>query len=82
MMPQGSCQIFKRNFHDFSMSFQGYFANFSMIFLSAAFQPVIPNVRLSMTFTGSGGAEIIQLNPVESHIQGTAFLNYSIVLEQ
>ena len=35
-----------------------------------------------MTFTGSGGAEIIQLNPVESDVEGTAFLKYPVVLEQ
>ena len=75
-----SSKLLRENFHDFSMSFAGYFANFSMIFLPVAFQPVIPN--MSITFTGSGGAEVIQLNPVESHIQGTAFLKYPIVLEQ
>ena len=35
-----------------------------------------------MTCMGFGGAEIIQLNPVEPHMHGTAFLNYPIVLEQ
>ena len=34
-----------------------------------------------MTFTGSGGADIIQLNPVESHTQETTFLKYPIVLD-
>ena len=35
-----------------------------------------------MTFMGYSGAEIIQLNTVESGTQETAFWDYPIILEQ
>ena len=83
---QGYCQIITRNFHDFSMTFQDIlliFHDFSTCGILANFTKCTTvNYLYGMGGGGGGCAEIIQLNPVESHIQETVFLKYPIVLEQ